>query len=259
MTDRSALVTGSTSGIGLAIARTFASAEYAVLLNGFGDADEIETLRQEMEETYGVPVRYNGADISNPEACDALIAQGDDELGGIDVLVNNAGIQHTARAEDFPLERWQSVIDVNLSGAYYCIRAAVPGMREREHGRIINIASAHGLVASPEKVAYVSAKHGLVGMTKVVALENSDLDITCNAICPGWVLTPLVRKQIEDKAEREGVSVEEAEHDLLAEKQPMTRFTQPEDIGDMALYLASAAARTVTGTTLSIDGGWTAR
>lgn len=254
-----ALITGSTSGIGLGIAHRMAAQGYNLMLNGFGDASEIEQLRQQLAEAYDVSVQHHGADISKPEACADMIDQAEKELGGVDVLVNNAGIQYTERAEDFPIEKWQAVISINLSGAFYCLRAALPGMRRRGFGRIINIASAHGLVASEKKVAYVAAKHGIVGMTKVVALENTDFDCTCNAICPGWVLTPLVKKQIEDKAQQQGISVAQAEYDLLAEKQPMARFTTPEDIGDMAVYLASKAAHTVTGTALSIDGGWTAQ
>ena len=259
MTQATALITGSTSGIGLGIAHRMAAEGYQIMINGFGDANEIEELRQQLASQYKVSVKYNGADISKPEACAEMIAQAERELGSVDVLVNNAGIQYTERAEDFPIEKWQAVININLSGAYYCIRAALPGMRQRGFGRIINIASAHGLVASEKKVAYVAAKHGILGMTKVVGIENTDFDFTCNAICPGWVLTPLVKKQIEDKATQQGISVEQAEHNLLTEKQPMAQFTTPEDIGDMALYLASKAAHTVTGTSLSIDGGWTAR
>jgi 3-hydroxybutyrate dehydrogenase len=259
MTQHTALVTGSTSGIGLGIAQKFAAAGYHIMLNGFGDAEEIEQLRRRLSEEHQVKVSYHGADISKPEQCEAMVAQAEQELGSLDVLINNAGIQFTARTEEFPIEKWQAIIAINLSGAYYGIRAALPGMRRRGFGRIINIASAHGLVASKQKVAYVSAKHGIVGMTKVVAIENGDFDFTCNAICPGWVLTPLVQKQIEDKAQEQGIAVEQAEYNLLTEKQPMARFTKPEDIGAMALFLASADAHTITGTALPIDGGWTAQ
>lgn len=256
---RNAIVTGSTSGIGLGIARALAAQGANVVLNGFGDDAEIEALRLGLEAEFKVTVVYDNADLSRPDACAALIHNAEMALGGVDVLVNNAGIQHVAPVELFPAERWDAVIAVNLSSSFHTIRTALPGMKARGWGRIVNIASAHGLVASANKSAYVAAKHGLIGLTKVVALENAQGGVTCNAICPGWVLTPLVQKQIETRAATEGIAVEQARIELLSEKEPSRRFTTPEEIGGMVVFLCSPAAANMTGTSLSMDGGWTAQ
>lgn len=254
-----AVVTGSTSGIGLGIARALAAEGVDIVLNGFGDAAAIETLRKGVEEEFGVRAFYDGADLSSADGCEALVEESEKRLGKVDILVNNAGIQHVARVENFPVERWDAVIAINLSSAFHTIRKALPGMRARKFGRIVNIASAHGLVASVEKAAYVAAKHGLVGLTKVVALENAESPITCNAICPGWVLTPLVQAQIEARAKAEGKSVAEAERDLLIEKQPSARFTTVEQLGALTAFLAGPGAANITGASLPVDGGWVAR
>ena len=256
---KTALVTGSTSGIGLAIARALAKDGANVMINGFGDKDAIEKERAGLEKEFGIKARYSPADMAKPAEIAAMVRAAEKEFGSLDVLVNNAGIQHVANIEDFPVEKWDAVIAINLSSAFHSIRAAVAGMKTRKWGRIINIASAHGLVASAQKVAYVSAKHGLVGMTKVVALETANSGITCNAICPGWVLTPLVQKQIDDRAKASGKTVREAEIALLSEKQPMHQFTKPESIGALAVFLCSNAAATITGSAYSIDGGWVAQ
>ncbi len=254
-----ALVTGSTSGIGLGIARALATEGADIMLNGFGDAMLIEALRSELAATHGVRVSYNGADISKPEQIDEMVAEAVRTLGSVDILVNNAGVQFTASVEDFPNERWDQIIAINLSGVFHGMKAVIPGMKAKGWGRIINIASAHGLVASPQKVAYVAAKHGVVGMTKVAAIELANAGVTVNAICPGWVLTPLVEKQLHDRAEKDGRTVEQESHDLIAEKQPMLKFTTPAQIGGLAVFLCSDAAATITGTPLSIDGGWVAQ
>jgi 3-hydroxybutyrate dehydrogenase len=256
---KTALVTGSTSGIGLAIAHALAKDGAHVMLNGFGDKAAIEAERAGLEKAYGIKALYSPADMSKPAEIAAMVAETEKAFGSLDVLVNNAGIQHVANIEDFPVEKWDAVIAINLSSSFHTIRAAVPGMKKRKWGRIINIASAHGLVASVQKVAYVSAKHGLVGMTKVVAMETANDGITCNAICPGWVLTPLVQKQIDDRAKASGKPVREEEIALLSEKQPMHQFTKPESIGALAAFLASDAAATITGSAYSIDGGWVAQ
>ena len=256
---KSALVTGSTSGIGLGIARSLATEGVSVALNGFGDAKEIESIRQEIEKDFGVKAVFVPADVSDYAAVERAVTQTENELGSLDILVNNAGIQYTAPVEDFPVEMWQRIMGINLAGVFYGIKAAMPGMKKRGFGRIVNIASVHGLVASPNKTAYVAAKHGVVGLTKVVALETARTNITCNAICPGWVLTPLVRKQIEERAKDSGRSFDEEAEALLLEKQPNARFTTPEEIGALTVFLCSEAARGITGTTHSIDGCWSAQ
>jgi 3-hydroxybutyrate dehydrogenase len=256
---KTALVTGSTSGIGLATARALAKDGANVMLNGFGDQAAIETIRASLEKEFGIKTRYSGADMSKPAEIAAMIAAAEKEFGALDILVNNAGIQHVANVEDFPVDRWDAVIAVNLSSSFHTMRAALPGMKKRQWGRIVNIASAHGLVASGQKAAYVAAKHGLVGLTKVVAIETANDGITCNAICPGWVLTPLVQKQIDARAKAAGQPVREAEVALLSEKQPMHQFTKPESIGALAVFLAGEAAASITGSAYSIDGGWVAQ
>ena len=254
-----ALVTGSTSGIGLGIARCLATEGADIMLNGFGDASQIEALRSEMEASHGVKVAYNGADISKPDQIAAMVAETAKTLGSVDILVNNAGIQFTANVEDFPTERWDQIIAINMSGVFHGMKAAIPGMKAKGWGRIINIASAHGLVASAQKVAYVAAKHGVMGMTKVAAIELANSGVTANAICPGWVLTPLVEKQLQDRATKDGTTIEFQSHAMVAEKQPMHKFTTPEQIGGLAVFLCSDAAATMTGVPLSIDGGWVAQ
>jgi 3-hydroxybutyrate dehydrogenase len=256
---KTALVTGSTSGIGLAIARAMAADGANVVINGFGDKAAIEKERAGLEADFGVKAIYSPADMSKPGEIADMIATAEKTFGALDVLVNNAGIQYVAKIEDFPPEKWDAIIAINLSAAFHAIRAALPGMKKRRWGRVINTASAHGLVASAEKVAYVTAKHGLVGMTKVVAIEAANDGITCNAICPGWVLTPLVQQQIEARAKAVGKSVEQAKNELIAEKQPMLQFTTPESIAALAVFLCSDAAATITGSAYSIDGGWTAQ
>ena len=254
-----AVVTGSTSGIGLGIASALAREGADIVLNGFGEAAAIAALRERFGREFKVRVRYDPADLARPAEVRALIERSAAEFGTVDVLVNNAGIQHVAPIEEFPDDRWDAVIAINLSANFHAIKAALPHMRRRGWGRIINIASAHGLVASVQKLAYVTAKHGVVGMTKVVALETAATAITCNAICPGWVLTPLVQKQIDDLARRENIAQTEAKRRLLAEKQPSGDFVTTEQIGALALYLCSEAAAQVRGAALSIDGGWTAQ
>jgi len=256
---KTALVTGSTSGIGLAIARAFAKEGANLVINGFGDKTEIEKERSGIESEFGVKARYSAADMSKHSDIAEMIAQAERDFGSLDVLVNNAGIQYVANVEDFPVERWDAIIAINLSSSFHSIRAALPGMKKRKWGRIINIASAHGLVASGQKAAYVAAKHGVVGLTKVVAIETANAGITCNAICPGWVLTPLVQKQVDARAKEAGMSVEQAKVELLSEKQPMHEFSKPENIGALAVFLASEAAASITGSAYSIDGGWVAQ
>ncbi len=256
---KTALVTGSTSGIGLATARAFAAEGANIMLNGFGDKGAIETIRSGLEKEFGIKAKYSPADMSKPTEIAEMVATTEKEFGSLDVLVNNAGIQFVANIEDFPVERWDAIIAINLSSAFHSIRAAMPGMKKRQWGRIINIASAHGLVASAQKVAYVAAKHGIVGLTKVVAVEAANNGVTCNAICPGWVLTPLVQKQIDDRAKASGKPARDEEIKLLSEKQPMHQFSKPENIGALAVFLSSDAAASITGSAYSIDGGWVAQ
>ena len=253
-----AVVTGSTSGIGLGVARALAAEGADIMLNGFGEVGAIEALRAEIAGAHGVQVRHSAADMTRPDEVAGLVRQAQAELGGVAVLVNNAGIQHTAEIAAFPPEKWEQVIGINLSAPFYAMQAAIPLMRAAGWGRIINIASAHGLVGSAQKSAYVAAKPGLVGLTKVAAIELANDGITCTAICPGWVLTPLVQAQIDARAKAAGQPEEDVRRALLAEKQPMLRFTTPEQIGALCGFLCSEAAATITGVPLSIDGGWTA-
>jgi 3-hydroxybutyrate dehydrogenase len=252
---KTALVTGSTSGIGLGTALALARQGANVVLNGFGDVEGPKA----QVAALGVQVGYHGADMSKPDDIAQMMGYIDSEFGGTDILVNNAGIQHVALIEDFPVEKWDAVIAINLSSAFHTSRLALPHMRARNWGRIINIASAHGLVASAQKSAYVAAKHGIVGFTKTAALETATTGITVNAICPGWVLTPLVQKQIDDRAAREGITVEKAKVELLGEKQPSLQFVTPEQLGDLTVFLCSPAADNVRGVAWSVDGGWTAQ
>jgi len=254
-----ALVTGSTSGIGLGIARALAGAGADLVLNGFGDANEIEKLRRGLVDEFKIKAIYAAADMSKPAEIAAMMRQALAELGRIDVLVNNAGIQHVALIQDFPADRWDAIIAINLSAAFHTIRAALPQMLARNWGRIINIASTHGLVASAQKVAYVAAKHGLVGLTKVVALETATSGVTCNAICPGWVLTPLVQQQVDARAAAKKISVDRAKLELLSEKQPSLEFVTPDQLGAFAVFLCSEAAAQIRGQALPMDGGWTAQ
>jgi 3-hydroxybutyrate dehydrogenase len=252
---RTALVTGSTSGIGLGIAKALAAQGANVMLNGFGDtAGPLADVR-----ALGVNASHHGADMSRPAEIEAMVRACEAEFGAVDILVNNAGIQHVAPIEEFPIERWDAVIAINLTSAFHSIRVALPGMRQRGWGRILNVASAHGLVASAQKSAYVAAKHGLVGLTKSVALETATSGVTCNAICPGWVLTPLVQKQVDALAEREHLDVKAAERRLLGEKQPSMAFVTPDQLGGLAVFLCSPAADQVRGVAWNMDGGWVAQ
>jgi len=252
---KTALVTGSTSGIGLGIAKSLAGAGARIVLNGFGDAEgpkaEIAAL--------GVEVAYHGADMSKPAEIEAMVQFAQAKFGSLDILVNNAGIQHVAPIEDFPPEKWDAILAINLSSAFHAIRLAMPAMKKANWGRILNVASVHGLVASAQKVAYVAAKHGLVGLTKTVALETAQTGITCNAICPGWVLTPLVQKQIDARAADEGITVQQATGEMLGEKQPSMQFTTPEELGALAVFMCSPAGNNVRGVAWNVDGGWVAQ
>jgi 3-hydroxybutyrate dehydrogenase len=253
-----ALVTGSTSGIGLAIARAYAKEGADVVINGFGDAAAIEQERAGIEKDFGVKAIYSGADMSKGDEIAAMVADAQKQLGSVDLLVNNAGIQFVSPVEEFPIEKWNQIIAINLSAAFHATRAAVPGMKAKKWGRIINTASAHALVASPFKSAYVSAKHGVAGLTKTVALETAEHGITVNAICPGYVWTPLVEKQIPDTMKARGLTRDQVIKDVLLTAQPTKQFVTVEEIAGLAVYLASDLARSITGAILSIDGGWTA-
>ncbi len=255
LNGKTALVTGSTSGIGLGIAKTLALHGARVMINGFGD---VEAALAQVRE-HDPEAAYHGADMSKHAEIEAMVRACEQQLGSCDILVNNAGIQFVAPVEDFPVERWDAIIAINLSSAFHTMRAALPGMRARNWGRIINVASAHGLVASANKSAYVAAKHGIVGLTKAAALETATTGVTVNAICPGWVLTPLVQKQVDARAAAEGVSNEEAKRRLLAEKQPSLQFTTPEELAELAVFLCSPAAQNVRGQAWAVDGGWTAQ
>ena len=252
---KTALVTGSTSGIGLGIAKALARQGANVVMNGFGDVDgpraEVEAL--------GVQTAYHAADMSKPAEIEAMMQFAAAKFGRVDILVNNAGIQHVANVEDFPVDRWDAIIAINLSSAFHTTRLAIPAMKAANWGRIINVASTHGLVASPQKSAYVASKHGIVGFTKSIALETATTGVTSNAICPGWVLTPLVQKQIDDRAAKGKISVDQAKRDLLAEKEPSLQFTTPEELGELAVFFCSDAAKNVRGAAWNMDGGWAAQ
>jgi len=253
--NKTALVTGSTSGIGLGIAKALARQGANIVLNGFGD---VEAAKAEVAGL-GVQVLYHGADMSKPAEIEDMMTNAAKAFGRVDVLVNNAGIQHVSNIEDFPAERWDAIIAINLSSAFHTTRLALPAMKAANWGRIINVASVHGLVASAQKSAYVAAKHGIVGLTKVTALENATTGVTCNAICPGWVLTPLVQKQVDAKAAALGLSNEEATKLLLGEKEPSMQFTTPEELGELAVFFCSPAANNVRGVAWNMDGGWAAQ
>lgn len=259
LSGKVALVTGSTSGIGLGIAQALAAQGADIMLNGFGDSALVSSLTKAISDEHGVRTLHHPADMSKPVEIEEMIRSTESRLGRIDVLVNNAGIQHVAPVEDFPVDRWDAVIAINLSSAFHTIRTALPGMKKRGFGRIINIASVHGLVASANKTAYVAAKHGIVGLTKAVALETAQTPVTCNAICPGWVLTPLVQKQVDARAEAKKLSNDQAKHDLLIEKQPSAEFVTPKQLGDLAVFLCSDAASQVRGAAWNMDGGWAAQ
>jgi 3-hydroxybutyrate dehydrogenase len=258
LSGKSAVITGSTSGIGRAIAERFAHEGANVMLNGFGDAKAIESQRAALEKL-GVKAAYHGADMTKPSEVADLVAQAAKAFGAVDILVNNAGIQHVAPVDEFPIEKWDQILAINLSSAFHATRAALPGMKARKWGRIITIASIHGLVASPFKSAYIAAKHGVIGLTKTVALEVAEMGITANAICPGYALTPIVENQIEDQSKVHGIPKEEVVRQVILANQPTRQFIRLEDLASLALYLASDAAAGITGTALPIDGGWTAR
>jgi len=256
---KTALVTGSTSGIGLGIARAYAAQGANIVLNGFGDAAEIEKLRAGIASEHGVEVRYDGADMSKPDAIEAMMGNAIEVFGGVDILVNNAGIQHVSPIDEFPVAKWEQILAINLSASFHTIRLALPKMKAKKWGRIINIASAHALVASPYKSAYVAAKHGIAGLTKTVALEVAQQGITMNAICPGYVWTPLVEKQIPDTAKARGITEQQVINDVLLHAQPTKQFVQVSEIAALALFLASDHAASLTGAIIPVDGGWTAQ
>ena len=254
---KTAIITGSTSGIGLGIAQGFAKAGVNVVMNGFGDAEDIEKSRKELE-SFGVKALYNGADMTQPEQIEALVKSSEEKLGSVDIVVNNAGIQHVKEIEDFPIDKWNAIIAINMSSAFHTVRAAIPAMKRQGWGRVVNIASAHGLVASPYKSAYVTAKHGILGLTKTLALEVAEHGITSNAICPGYVKTPLVDGQIADTAKARGISEEAVVRDVLLKAQWTKKFVTVEQLAATALFLCSDAAENITGIALPVDGGWTA-
>ena len=255
---KTALVTGSTSGIGLGIAEALAAKGASVVLNGFGEPAQIERLRARLADTHKVKVTYDGADMSKGDAIESMMRKAIAEFGAVDILVNNAGIQHVAPVDEFPVAQWDAILAINLSAAFHTTRLALPGMKNKGWGRIINIASAHALVASPYKAAYVAAKHGIAGLTKTVALEVAEQGITVNAICPGYVWTPLVEKQIPDTAKARGISEEQVKRDVLLAAQPTKKFVAVSEVADLAAFLASDSGASITGTVLPIDGGWTA-
>jgi 3-hydroxybutyrate dehydrogenase len=259
LNSRSAIVTGSTSGIGLGIARALAQQGCNVMLNGFGDAAEIEKTRAGLAKETGAKVAYSGADMSKPDQVRGMVADADKAFGALDILVNNAGIQFVAPVDEFPEAKWDAIVAINLSSAFHAIKAALPGMKARKWGRIVNLASAHGLVASEFKSAYVAAKHGVVGLTKVVALEVAEKGITCNAVCPGYVHTPLVEKQIDEQAKAHGIPRDRVVRDVLLAKQPNKQFITVEALGALTVFLCSEAGAGITGTALPVDGGWTAQ
>ena len=252
---KTALVTGSTSGIGLGIAKALAEQGANIMMNGFGEKDAAMA----EVKAFGVEVDYHGADMSKPAEIEAMMQAAEKRFGAVDILVNNAGIQHVANVEDFPVDRWDAIIAINLSSAFHTTRLAMPGMKQRNWGRIINLASVHGLVASAQKSAYVAAKHGIVGLTKVTALETAQTGVTCNAICPGWVLTPLVQKQVDARAEKDQVNNEEAKKRLLSEKQPSGEFVTPDQLAALAVFFCSPAATQIRGVAWNMDGGWVAQ
>jgi 3-hydroxybutyrate dehydrogenase len=255
---KTALVTGSTSGIGLGIAEGFAKEGVNLILNGFGDAVEIEKIRSGLASKYGVKVTYDGADMSKPEQIEAMMTKAAADFGGVDILVNNAGIQHVSPVEEFPTAKWDAIVAINMSSTFHTTKMVVPYMKSKGWGRIINVASAHAMVASPFKSAYVAAKHGVMGFTKTIALEVAEKGITCNAICPGYVLTPLVEKQIPDTAKARGITEEQVKRDVLLAAQPTKQFVTVEQVAGTAVFLCSDAAASITGTNIMVEGGWTA-
>ena len=256
---RTAIITGSTSGIGLGIAEAFAAQGMNVMLNGFGDPDEIRETRATLDGKSDGTISYHGADMTKPDEIADLVASTESQFGSVDIVVNNAGIQFVSPVEDFPIDKWDAIIAINMTSAFHTIRAALPGMKDRGWGRIINVASAHGLVASPFKSAYVTAKHGIVGLTKTIALETAQCGVTVNAVCPGYVLTPLVEGQIPDTAKARGITEEEVKRDVLLAAQPTKEFVTVEQLGAVCTFLASDAAASITGTAMPVDGGWTAQ
>ena len=255
---KTALITGSTSGIGLGIAEGFAKEGINLVLNGFGDAAEIEKIRSGLASKFGIKVTYDGADMSKPEQIEAMMKKAAADFGGVDILINNAGIQHVCPVEEFPTDKWNAIIAINLSSAFHSTKMAVPYMKSKGWGRLINVASAHAMVASPFKSAYVASKHGIMGFTKTVALEVAEKGITCNAICPGYVLTPLVEKQIPDTAKARGMTEEQVKKDVLLAAQPTKQFVTTEQVAGTALFLCSDSAASITGTNIMVEGGWTA-
>ncbi|MEM7267928.1 MAG: 3-hydroxybutyrate dehydrogenase [Pseudomonadota bacterium] len=258
MAQKTAIITGSTSGIGKGIAEALAAEGCNIVLNGFGDAEKIEADRSALSASAGVTVAYDGADMTKPDEIEAMVRKAEADFGGVDIIVNNAGIQHVAPIDEFPIAKWDAIVAINMTSAFHTTRAALPGLKARGWGRVVNIASAHGLVASPYKSAYVAAKHGMVGMTKSVALEVAQQGITCNAICPGYVRTPLVEAQIPDTAKARGITEEEVVQDVMLAAQPTKKFVGLDEVGALTVFLCSDAAASITGAALQIDGGWVA-